>query len=64
MIKRLKIIHFIFSACNDGTDAKLGYPQTNFSSYSMTKIGLNALTQIQQKTVDSDKTKSGIVVSA
>jgi NAD(P)-dependent dehydrogenase (short-subunit alcohol dehydrogenase family) len=30
----------------------------------MSKIGINALTQIQQKEIDQDTTRTGIIVSA
>jgi carbonyl reductase 1 len=50
-------------ACKNGTDKQLGYPQTQYSSYSMSKIGLNALTKVQQKTIDLDTNRKGIVIS-
>ena len=43
----------------------MGYPSSNPSqAYSMSKVALTALTKIQQKAFDSDKEKSGIIVSA
>lgn len=49
------------SACKDGTWKKKGYPKI---PYSMTKIAVNVLTRIQQKEIDNDKSRSGIIVSA
>ena len=53
-----------YRACKNGTDEKLGYPQTDMSSYSMSKVALNTLTRIQQKTIDTDSSRTGIVINA
>jgi hypothetical protein len=57
----ISLFTFVNSSVKNGTWKKDGYPD---SPYSMSKIGINAATGIQQRAIDQDTTRSGIVVSA
>jgi NAD(P)-dependent dehydrogenase (short-subunit alcohol dehydrogenase family) len=47
-------------SCKNGTWKKDGYPRM---SYAVSKIALNAITPIQQRSFDVDKKRQGIIVS-
>jgi carbonyl reductase 1 len=49
-----------FSAAQTGTHQELGWPN---SAYATSKIGISALTRIQQKAFDNDSRKDIIVNS-
>ena len=55
-------MNFLRSTKN-GTWIELGYPAES-SAYCMSKIGLNALTEIQQNDFDQDTSREGIIVSS
>ena len=60
-IKNL-VQNFLVAAKN-GTTEKEGYMKKGYSSYATTKAALNAVTAIQQKNIDQDTSRKGIVIS-
>lgn len=58
----IKLVDDYIEACKNGTDEKLGYPQSAMSSYNMSKIALNAFTRVYQNMVDADSSRKGIYV--
>ena len=43
----------------------MGYPpQTYSQAYSMSKVAVTALTKVQQKAFDADKSRTGIIVNS
>jgi carbonyl reductase 1 len=50
-----------FSSVRSGTWKKDGYPKL---SYSVSKVGINAVTAIQQREIEKDTSRPGIIVNA
>ncbi|GAU88599.1 hypothetical protein RvY_01269 [Ramazzottius varieornatus] len=48
----------------NGTDEKLGYPTGGYGPYEMSKIGVTALSRVQQRDFDKDQSRPDIVVNA
>jgi carbonyl reductase 1 len=49
------------SSVKNGTWKKDGYPKT---SYAVSKIGINAITAIQQTEIEKDSSRPGIIINA
>jgi carbonyl reductase 1 len=62
-----QIVKEFIEACKSNKYKSIGYP-TPFvfptPTYSMSKIALNALSKVQQKQFDLDKTRHGIIVNS
>jgi carbonyl reductase 1 len=54
-----KVKFLILRACKSDKYKSLGYPS---QAYNMSKVAVNALTRVQQKMIDADKTRTGILV--